>query len=133
MDLSGADPGHGLRVESSREVRMTDGDVGDPRGVAYAGVEVEVSWLEKGGGRRERVDLFAFKELYREAVRRGLPVVLAPGYAHKREAADPALKAEGEEPGPEGASQEPEEKFDLLALVRRLLRQERESLGPAYG
>lgn len=132
MDLSGADSGYGLRVESSREIPMTDGDVGDPRGVAYAGVEVEVSWLEKGRGRRERVDLFAFKELYREAVRRGLPVALAPGYAHKREAAGPALSAEGGEPGPE-AAQEPEEKFNLLALVRSLLRQERESLGPAYG
>lgn len=131
MDLSRADPAYGLRVESSREVRLTEGDPGDPRGVAFGAIEVEFSWVQGGRGVRETVDLFQFKEWFREAGRRGLPVALAPGYAHRREAQEPALR-EGEPP-PEPAAREAGEKFDLLDTVRRLLRQERESVGPAYG
>ncbi len=125
MDVSRADPGYGLRVESSREVGLGEGDAGDPRGVTLSAVEVEISWMEGSRGVREVVDLFGFKELYREASRRGLSVVLAPGYTHQREAAP---QEEGQAPAGESA-----EKFDLLDLVRDLLRWERESLGPAYG
>jgi hypothetical protein len=112
-------------------------------------VEVEVSWVEGGRGVRERVDLFRFKEMVREAGRRGLPVALASGYAHRREGADPALqegaspptqpdsrsasRASGAERGAEAPKEEGGEGFDLLGLVRSLLRQEQESLGPAYG
>lgn len=127
MDVSRADPGYGLRVESSREVGLGEGDAGDPRGVTLSAVEVEISWMEGSRGVREVVDLFGFKELYREASRRGLPVVLAPGYTHQREAA-PQEEEPRQAPAGEAA-----EKFDLLDLVRDLLRRERESLGPAYG
>lgn len=127
-DLSSADPGYGLRVERSRETRVAEGDTGDPRGVALAAVEVEVSWVAGGRGVREVVDLFGFKELYREASRRGLPVALAPSYTHQRETDEPEPKAGKGPPEPHA-----KEKFDLLGLVRSLLRQERESVGPAYG
>ncbi|MEM3085796.1 MAG: hypothetical protein QXO51_01720 [Halobacteria archaeon] len=156
-DLSRADPGHGLRVESSRETRLADGEPGDPRGVAYAAVEVEVSWVDarpetrpagtsehggpgsRGRGVREWVDLFRFKEMVREADRRGLPVALAPGYVHRRASspARPVFAPAAGESGGGGEAEAPKkeggEGFDLLGLVRSLLRQERESLGPAYG
>lgn len=122
MDLARADPAHGLRVERSREIRLAEGEVGDPRSVTLSSIEVEFSWVEAGRAGREVVDLFRFKELYREATRRGVPVLLASGYTHQREAEEAA-------PAPEAAAGE----FDLLALVRSLLRQEQESLGPAYG
>ncbi len=130
MDLSAADRRAGLRVESSREVVLAEGETGDPRGLSVAAVEVEVSWVEPGRSVRERVGLFQFKEMVREAGRRGLPVTLAPGYAHRRGEGDPALETGTGGPAPGG---EAGEKFDLLGLVRSLLRQEAESLGPAYG
>ncbi|MBI4361965.1 MAG: hypothetical protein HY558_02210 [Euryarchaeota archaeon] len=141
MEISDLDPGAAILVEQSRARVMVLEDPQGGKGVPVEEIEVEVMGRARGGREvRGVLDLFAFKALVAQADRQGLPVSYGPSYVHRTSGesveevmAHPEFSIEKETPRLQSAAERETRDFDIIGLVREMLRREADLVGPAYG
>jgi hypothetical protein len=126
LDLREIDREYGLCIEKSMSRFVREEDVLGLEAHGFVEVSVTVSY-KKGGNpyRLPDISFFEFKDLYREACRRGIEVRRGEGYAHVLQG--------GREAG--GASEEEEEgnlSFDIIEYTHEMVRREREDVDALY-